>query len=97
MDWELPFISSLTSSGIVHGKNCSQTLPCIPVDQIWSHVLLLLITYDTRTYVKCRGPRRKGMNMDEILSLVAASLLALVRGIAISIIIMQAVIAAVLW
>ena len=42
------------------------------------------------------GPRRKGVNMDVILSplsLMAASLLALVRGIAIPIIIMQAVIA----
>ena len=50
----------------------------------------------TRAYVKRRGPRRKGVNMDVILSplsLMAASLLALVRGIAISIIIMQAVIA----
>ena len=54
----------------------------------------------TRAYVNRRGPRRKGVNMDVILSslsLMAASLLALVRGIAISIIIMQAVIAAVLW
>ena len=53
----------------------------------------------TRAYVKHRGrrgPRRKGVNMDVILSplsLMATSLLALVRGIAISIIIMQAVIA----
>ena len=49
------------------------------------------------SYVNRRGPRRKGVNMDVILSslsLMAASLLALVRGIAI--IIMQAVIAAVL-
>ena len=54
----------------------------------------------TTAYVNRRGPRRKGVNMDVILSslsLMAASLLALVRGIAISIIIMQAVIAAVLW
>ena len=53
----------------------------------------------TRAYVNRRGPRRKGVNMDVILSslsLMAASLLALVRGIAISIIIVQAVIAAVL-
>ena len=44
--------------------------------------------------------RRKGVNMDVILSslsLMAASLLALVRGIATSIIIMQAVVAAVMW
>ena len=47
----------------------------------------------TRAYVNHRGPRRKGVNM----TLMAASLLALVRGRAISIIIMQAVIAAVLW
>ena len=55
--------------------------------------------YITRAYVKRRGPRRKGVNMDVILSslsLMAASLLALVRKIAISIIIMQAVIAAVI-
>ena len=54
----------------------------------------------TRAYVNRRGPRRKGVNMDVILSslsLMAASLLALVRGIAIAIIIMQAVIAVVLW
>ena len=51
----------------------------------------------TRAYVKFRGPCRKGANMDVILSslsLMAASLLALVRGI---VIIMQAVIAAVMW
>ena len=51
----------------------------------------------TRAYVKRRGPRRKGVNMDVILSslsLMAASLLALVRGIAT---IMQAVIAPVMW
>ena len=44
----------------------------------------------TRAYVNRRGARRKGVNMDVILSsmsLMAASLLALVRGIAISIII----------
>ena len=51
----------------------------------------------TRAYVKRRGPRRKGVNMDVILSslsLMAASLLAMVRGIAI---IMQAVITPVMW
>ena len=40
----------------------------------------------TRAYVKRGGPRRKGVNMDVILSplsLMAASLLALIRGIAI--------------
>ena len=58
-----------------------------------------IIIFITRAYVNRRGPRMKGVNMDVILSslsLMAASLLALVRGIAISIIIMQAVIAAVL-
>ena len=48
-------------------------------------------SYITRAYVKRRGPRRKGVNMDVILSslsLMEASLLAMVRGIAI---IMQAV------
>ena len=56
-----------------------------------------MCTEYTRAYVKRRGPRRKGVNMDVIissLSLMAASLLALVRGIAT---IMQAVIAPVMW
>ena len=46
-----------------------------------------IIDDHTRAYVNHRGPRRKGVNMDVIcssLSLMAASLLALVRGVAIS-------------
>ena len=53
----------------------------------------------TSAYVNRRGPRKKGVIMDVILSslsLMAASLLAPVRGIAISIIILQTVIA-VMW
>ena len=60
----------------------------------------VLASLHTRAYVKRRGSCRKGVNMDVILSplsLMAASLLTLVRGIAISTIIMQAVIAAVMW
>ena len=46
--------------------------------EVNSHLLPTI----TRAYVKRRGPRRKGVNMDVILSplsLMAASLLALVR------------------
>ena len=60
---------------------------------------LILCKCITRAYIKRRGPRRKGVNMDVILSSLSwqQALLTLVRGIAISTIIMQAVIAAVMW
>ena len=63
--------------------------------QVVAFVVINIYIYITRAYVKRRGPHRKGDVILSSLSLMAASLLALVRGIAISMIIMQAVIAAV--